>query len=381
MTPRQTGPDVIVVGAGIIGAACAEALTRDGRRVLVLDRGFAGGGATAAAMGHLVVMDDSPAQLALTSYSVRMWNAIREQLPPAAEWLSSGTLWIAGDATQLELARTKLQVYRDAGVAAELVSGRELAEREPNLRPDLAGALRVPHDAVLYPPAAASWLLAQAAARGAELREGVTVTRVSSRAVHTMDGELSADLVIFAGGAYVTELVPELPVLPRRGHLVVTDRYPRFCTHQLVELGYLASAHTMDGASVAFNVQPRATGQMLIGSSRELAGWDAAPNRDIVRQMVDRAISFMPALSGVSVLRVWTGFRPATPDALPLIGPWPALDGVWIAAGHEGLGITTSLATGQLIADLLAGRPPAIDPHPYVPDRVRVGDARQPAHA
>lgn len=371
----------IVVGAGVVGAACADALTRDGWRVRVLERAFPGSGATSAAMGHLVVMDDSPAQLALTSYGVRLWHSLRDSLSRELEWLSSGTLWVAEDDSQFRAAQGKCELYRQAGVSAELVDGDDLATLEPHLRPGLAGALRVPGDAVLYPPAAARWLLEHARARGAEVIEGVDVLGVSNHEVQTSAGTMHGDAILLATGANSTRLIPELPIVPRKGHLVVTDRYERLCTHQLVELGYLASAHSMTGASVAFNVQPRATGQLLIGSSRELVGWDAAINRDIVRQMVDRALRFMPSLARTNVLRVWTGFRPATPDSLPLIGPWPALDSIWIAAGHEGLGVTTALATAQLVADEVAGRKPLIDPVPYLPSRSMVPDEGGVVHA
>ena len=102
-------------------------------------------------------------------------------------------------------------------------------------------------------------------------------------------------------------------------------------------------------------------------------------NRDILRRMLDRASAFMPSLTDLSVIRTWTGFRPTTPDKLPLIGPWPALAGCWIAAGHEGLGITTSVGTGRLIADLVVGRTPPIDAVPFAPARVL--DAALPAQA
>jgi D-hydroxyproline dehydrogenase subunit beta len=172
-----------------------------------------------------------------------------------------------------------------------------------------------------------------------------------------------------AAGAEAPGLVPGLPIVPRKGHLAITDRYPGFVRHQLVELGYLASAHTMTTESVAFNVQPRTTQQVLVGSSRELVGWDASLNRRVLARMLARAVEFMPALAATSMIRAWTGFRPATPDKLPLIGAWPATPGLWIAAGHEGLGITTSLGTAQLIADLVAGREPPIDATPFAPTR------------
>ena len=126
----------------------------------------------------------------------------------------------------------------------------------------------------------------------------------------------------------------------------------------------------MTNESVAFNVQPRSTSQVLIGSSRELVGWDGSTNRLVLQQMLDRALQFMPALAGLSIVRTWTGFRPATTDKLPLIGPWTPTAGLWIAAGHEGLGITSALGTARLLADLVAGRTPPIDAAPYSPMRL-----------
>lgn len=363
-------PDAVVIGAGIVGAACAEALARAGMKVLVLDASFAGSGTTAAGMGHLVVMDDSPAQRALTAYSGELWAALAPELPRNVEHVSCGTLWVAEDEEQLEAVRQKQRAYVAHGVAAETLSPAQLAAAEPHLRPGLAGALCVQDDAVIYPPVAALTLVRRAVANGAQLREGVRVNAIGAREVIAGNERIACDCVINAAGAHAAELTSGVPIIPRKGHLVITDRYPGFCHHQLVELGYLASAHTMTTESVAFNVQPRATGQLLIGSSRELVGWDATINRAIVRRMLDRALDFMPGLALASAIRTWTGFRPATPDKLPLIGAWEDTPGLWIAAGHEGLGITTSLGTGQLLADLIVGREPAIDPVPYAPSRV-----------
>ena len=368
MTSR---PDAIVVGAGIVGSACAYYLSRQGLQVTVVDEAFAGGGTTAAGMGHIVVMDDSDAQFALTSYSARLLDGLTPELWPSAEFQRCGTLWVAEDDAQLEVARGKQAYYESRGVRAELLDAAQLGNAEPMLRHGLAGGLRVPSDAVVYPPAVARWLLGEAQRAGATLGEGVRVESILPRAVMTTTGRLDADIVINAAGAGAARLTPCLPVVPRKGHLVITERAPAFCRHQVVELGYLHSAHTMSAASVAFNVQPRVTGQLLIGSSRELVGWDASLNRGVLSRMLERALQFMPGLSRLSALRSWTGFRPATPDKLPLIGAWPAVDGLWIAAGHEGLGITTALGTGAILADLILGRPTGIDPVPYAPSRVQ----------
>lgn len=362
----------MVVGAGIVGAACTEALAEEGFAVTVIDGRFPGAGATAAAMGHLVVMDDSEAQFALTAASCRLWAERAGELPADCEREACGTLWVAADEEELAHVRTKAAFYRARGVDADVLDERDLAAAEPNLRPGLAGALRVPGDAVLYPPNAARALLASARDKGAEVKEGLAAQVVAPGRAVTREGTLSADVVLVAAGAESTRLLPELPIQPRKGHLVITDRHPGFVHHQLIELGYLKSAHTMTRESVAFNVQPRATGQLLVGSSRELVGWDPSVNRSLLAAMLRRATDYMPGLSTLSALRTWVGFRPATADKLPLIGPWE--DRLWVAAGHEGLGITTALATGKLVVDLLTGRAPELDPKPFDPRRTMPAD-------
>jgi glycine/D-amino acid oxidase-like deaminating enzyme len=362
--------DAIVIGAGVVGAACAAALARDGLRVTVLEAAFVGGGTTAAGMGHIVVMDDSAEQLALTGYSERLWRDLAPRLDARVEWDPCGTIWLAEDDEQMDLVRFKQRLYARAGIASEVLGPRELADAEPQLRSGLAGGLLVRADAVVYPPAAALYLIDVARANGATLREHCHVDAVGEQSVRCGTDVLHADVIVNAAGAQAAQLTPELPVIPRKGHLVITDRYPGFCRHQLVELGYLTSAHTMTTESVAFNVQPRPTGQVLIGSSRELVDWDPTINPRLLRQMLSRAHEFMPALAGLAAIRTWTGFRPATPDKLPLIGRWEPTSGLWVAAGHEGLGITTSLGTAQVLADLVSGRTPAIDATAYDPMRV-----------
>ena len=367
---RAERSDAIVIGAGIVGTACARALARDGLKVLVLDAQFAGGGTTAAGMGHLVVMDDSPPQLALTALSMELWRTLSPSLATSVEYDACGTIWVAEDDAQMNAVREKGRLFDDHGIASAVLDARALAGLEPNLRKGLAGGLLVPGDAVVYPPCAALWLLEDARAHGTVLREGCTVDEILHGAVRCGDEVMEAHVIVNAAGAAAAQLTPALPVVPRKGHLAITDRYPGFVRHQLVELGYLTSAHEMTNESVAFNVQPRSTTQVLIGSSRELVGWDASTNRRVLRQMLERALLFMPVLAGLSIVRAWTGFRPATADKLPLIGRWEATDGLWIAAGHEGLGITTSLGTACLLADLIAGRTPSIDATPFSPMRL-----------
>jgi glycine/D-amino acid oxidase-like deaminating enzyme len=320
-------------------------------------------------MGHLVVMDDTPAQLALCRHSVARWHEVAPTLGAAAEFDRAGTLWLAASDEEQRAAETKRDAYRAAGLDAEVLDATALAEAEPALAPGPTGGLRVAGDAICYPPAVARELLQRAIALGASLLVA-DVVALEPHGVRCADGTVHpAGHVVVAAGPESAALVPGLPVMPRRGHLVITERGPRIIRHQVVELGYLHSAHTLGGASVAFNVQPRTTGQLLVGSSRELVGFARGINRPLLALLLARATARIPALAAQRVVRCWTGFRPATPDALPLIGAWPPMPGVWVATGHEGLGITLAPATADLVVAGITGGRPAVDPLPYDPAR------------
>jgi len=362
--------DVVIVGAGIVGAACALECAGRKMRVALVDLSTVGGGATAAGMGHIVVMDDSDAQFALTRYSQQLWRELRSELPDDVEYVECGTIWVASNEEELEEVHRKQALYTEREVPVEVLGAGELEKIEPNLRKGMAGGLLVPEDGVLYPPCAARFLLEKAQERGTTVHLGPPVLGMGHGRVRRADGsELHAGLIVNAAGAWSPELTPGISVKKRKGHLVITDRYPGFVHHQLVELGYLKSAHSISADSVAFNVQPRRTGQVLIGSSRQFGAEHKEVDHGILTRMVERAQQYMPALAETSAIRVWTGFRAATPDKLPLIGPWAEDSTVFLATGHEGLGITTSLATARLLADQLVGAASAIRREPYLPSR------------
>jgi glycine/D-amino acid oxidase-like deaminating enzyme len=369
--------DVVIVGAGIVGSACADELTRRGLRLAVLDRDMIGSGATAAGMGHIVVMDDSEAQFALTRYSQKLWQQMRPELPVDVEYEQCGTIWVAADEEEMQEVRRKAAYYTARNVPVEVIGPEKLYELEPHLKKGMAGGLLVPEDGVVYPPCAARFFLERAQSRGAELHLGCAVSELGRGQVRAVDGrEFTADVLVNAAGAWSPGLTSGVDIKMRKGHLVITDRYPGFVRHQLVELGYLKSAHSLTTDSVAFNVQPRKTGQVLIGSSRQYGAEHKEVDSEILARMLRRAQEYMPDLSQTCVLRAWTGFRAATADKVPLIGPWPMDKTLFLATGHEGLGITTSLGTASLLADQIMGSPSAIPAEPYLPAR----SAKEHAH-
>ena len=368
MTPAV---DVAIVGGGVVGCACAHAATRAGLRVAVFEAQRVGAGATAAGMGHLVTIDDDPAEFALARLSMRLWRAWSDW--DAIERRATGTLWLAETAAQRDAAHAKLARLRGAGLDADWLAPDALHAAEPRLARDLAGALRVSGDEVAYGPELAARLAAGVRAGGGRIVEMAPVAALRDDGLQLADGtRVVAGHVLLAAGCDSTRLWrgrSPLALRPRKGQLAITDRHPGYIAHALVELGYIDAAHGDADESVAFNAQPRASGQVLLGSSRSYADTTPVVDAHVLARMVRRARRFLPDIGALQMLRCWAGFRPATVDGRPLIGRIPDTANQWVATGHEGLGLTTATGTASVWLDLLLGRAPAIDPAPYAPAR------------
>ena len=362
--------DVLVVGAGIVGAACALALCDAGLDVAVIDAASSGSGVTAAGMGHLVALDESDDELDLCLLSLRLWEDFFAAHPQVGAVAHCGTLWVAESDEQLAQAAHRAARFAARGRQADLLTGEQAGRLEPALRTGLHGALRVGGDSVVYPPAVADFLVRQLVARGGTFYAHQRVEAVGACGVTLADGgALAAGQVVVAAGAAMARLLPEVPVFGRKGHLAITDRYPGLLAHQVVSMNYGQAAGGANALAVAANVQPRPGGQWLVGSCRQDGVHDASVDPAVLAQMLRAAIALLPALGDMQIIRTWTGMRPATPDGRPLIGAHPGRPGVWVAGGHEGLGVTTAFGSARLLADLMLGRAGELDPAPYSPAR------------
>jgi glycine/D-amino acid oxidase-like deaminating enzyme len=363
--------DVAVVGAGIIGASCAWECIRAGLRVVVLEAGEPGKGTTSTNMGQILVEDGSDPEFLLTQFAARLWNELGPDLPPEAEFTRLGTIWVAATEEEMQAVERRHRFFSSHGVPSEVLDGRSLRHREPNLRDGLAGGLLVPDDAVVTAVAVTRMLLDRVELAGGIVRSGARVQSLEPSRVRVGKGDaVTATYLVNAAGVAAPTVSPGVPVKPRKGHLAYTDSKPGFVQHQLIEMGYIRRAMDVGTDSISFNVQPRPGGEIRVGSSRQLGLTDLAVDPAIVRSMFDRAEEFMPDLARFPVVRTEVGLRPASGDGLPLIGPWPLQEGVYLATGHEGLGVTMSLATGRLLADQLVGRRSEIPIEPYLPARV-----------
>ncbi|WP_171108519.1 FAD-binding oxidoreductase [Streptomyces sp. Z423-1] len=375
---KQLTCDVVVVGAGMVGAACAFHAARAGLDVTLVDRGPVSGGTTGAGEGNVLVSDKEPGpELQLALLSARLWAEWAEEFGTAVEYEAKGGVVVASSPEGLTALERFATGQRAAGVEAVPVGEHQLRDLEPHLAPGLPGGMHYPQDAQVMPALAAAHLVRASRAR---LETGRMVTGVlrgpdgAVRGVRTDRGEIHAPAVVNAAGTWGGEVAAlagvHLPVLPRRGFVLVTEPLPRLVRHKVYAADYVADVAS-DSAALQTSpvVEGTAAGPVLIGASRERVGFDRSFSLPVVRALAAGAVRLFPFLGRVRAMRTYVGFRPYLPDHLPAIGPDPRVPGLLHACGHEGAGIGLATGTGHLIAQVLSGRAPDLDLAPFRPDR------------
>ncbi len=385
MTSTSPAPDVLVIGAGVVGAACAYYCAVAGLRVTVVERGAIGGGTTSACEGNLLVSDKAPGpELDLALLSGRLWRELSGELgPESLEYETKGGVVVAGTPTVAEGLTELTAGQRAAGVEAIDLTPDELAALEPHLTRDCAGGAFYPQDTQVQPVLATARLLRRARDLGVTVHTGTAVTgflRDRDDAVTGVltdsptAGRLPARWVVNAAGTWAGQLAglagAPVPVLPRRGFVLVTEPLPRVVRHKVYTAEYVANVASSDaGLETSVVVEGTAGGTVLIGASRERVGFDRTVSLPVLRRLAAQAVGLFPFLADVHLLRSYLGFRPYCPDHLPVIGADPRAPGLLHACGHEGAGIGLATATGHLLAQQLTGRRPDLDLTPFRPDR------------
>jgi glycine/D-amino acid oxidase-like deaminating enzyme len=371
--------DVVVVGAGIVGVSTAWELARRGASVALVDRGEISGGTTGLGEGNVLCSDkDAGPELDMTVLGLAVYDELEALLGAEARIRRKGALIVHPDAATWAAEPERVARLRAAGVAARLVEPDEVRAIEPQLGGALHGATLVPGDLQCDPRAITIALARLAAAAGAELRTHAAVERLDGAGVVLAGGErLDAAAVVLAAGPWSGPLAASaglhLPVEPRKGQLARL-RLPapdeRFLRHKVVDGGYLLSVASGEGArQLSTVIETTHDGALIVGSSRERCGFDAAVDRELAEAMRERAARLVPAAATLEIEDVWVGFRPWLPDHRPAIGPSRAVPGLWVATGHEGAGIALGPITGRVLAQALTGKTPALDLAPFDPDR------------
>lgn len=368
-----------MVGAGMVGAACAYYLARAGLSVAVVERGSVAAGTTGAGEGNILVSDkELGPELELALLSARLWRELAAEHGPVFEYQAKGGLMVAADDRELTALRALADRQSANGVVTEDVDPVEV---EPHLTPGLAGGVYYPQDAQVQPMLAAAHLLRLSGARvltGTSVLGFTGTDRITG--VLTTAGELPAAAVVNAAGTWGGEIASlagaAVPILPRRGFVLVTEPVPILVRHKVYAADYVADvAADTAGLRTSPVIEGTKSGTILIGSSRERVGFDRTPSVPVLRALAAGAVRLFPVLADVAVLRAYAGFRPYCPDHLPVIGPDPRRPGLFHACGHEGAGIGLAPGTGALVAALVAGGGPPAAVGPFRPERFVPGRA------
>jgi glycine/D-amino acid oxidase-like deaminating enzyme len=376
--------DVAIVGAGIVGACCAFFSVRRGMSVIVLDRGGLVAGTTGSGEGNILISDKRPGpELDLALLSTWLWRELAAELSDEFgdfELEEKGGLVVAGADGDLAALLELAEGQSAAGVRHVAVDAAGLPDLEPYINRDLAGGVYYPGDLQVQPAVAVAAILAAARSAGARLslHEPVLGADVDPDErvirVETPHQHIRARQVVNAAGPWAAN-VPGLagftmPVSPRRGYILVTEPVGELVRHKVYTANYVDQVASDDaGMRVAAVVEGTPAGTILIGSTRDRVGFNRAIELDALRSLASGAVRLFPVLRDVRVIRAYHGFRPFSPDHLPLIGADPTVPGLFHAHGHEGAGIGLAPATGHLIAELLAGDQSSVGLAPFDPAR------------
>jgi glycine/D-amino acid oxidase-like deaminating enzyme len=379
--------DAVVIGAGIVGASCAHYLADAGLSVVVVDRGPVSSGTTSAGEGNILVSDkDEGPELDLALVSIRLWRELGQRLGDRCELEAKGGLVVARTPRALTALRERGHAQRGTGVEVVDIDADDLHDVEPHLTPGLAGGALYPQDMQVQPMLAAALTLALPRQTGSITTiSGCTVHGIDLAAsgvvigVRTSEGTISTPAVINAAGTWGSAVAQmagvHVPVLPRRGFILVTEPLPLMIRRKVYTADYVDNVASSDaGLETSTVVEGTRAGTILIGASRQRVGFDRSLDWTVIALLAAKAIEVFPFLRDIALLRTYAGLRPYCPDHLPVIGSDPRVPGLFHACGHEGAGIGLAPATGHLIAQAVTGAVTDLPMSPYRPDRFDGGD-------
>ncbi|MCJ8013466.1 FAD-binding oxidoreductase [Paenibacillus sp. KQZ6P-2] len=372
--------EVVIIGGGIIGAAIAYFLGREGVNVIVLEKGELASGTSSRCDGNILAIDKDPgfdSQMSLTSQ--RIIDELSRELSSPFEYRLPGSILVCESDEEMEAAQLWVNRQKALGLSFRMLDRGDIRQESPFLADDLPGGLECGTDSTVNP-----YLLTFALFDDAQKKYGVRVslnTEVKSILrnpltadfkICTTQGDFSARKIVNAAGVWapvIGQMVGiDIPIVPRKGHLIVASRQVPVGMRKVMEFGYLISKFggerkvdpLTEKYGVALVFEPTESQNFLIGSSREFVGFDTTVNMEAIRTMARRTLRFYPKIGDFHVIRTYTGLRPWTQDHLPIVSAVDEVPGFYIAAGHEGDGISLAAVTGKLMSQMITEQPDTV---------------------
>ena len=361
---------IIVVGGGIIGCSAAYELAKAGCAVTLFERSTPGAEASGAAAGLLAPLgetDGTPFQrLAVASWRLYpdVADELRERTGIDVEYVTRGTIYPLFGAADLEAARLRARRPQVRDFDVRMWDVADVRDQEPALSERVIGAMFVKGDHWVNNQRLVVAYAQAALAAGVALRSGVGVSRVviedgHARGVIAEGERIDADAVLLAAGAWTGQVVgtfgDRLPMEPRRGQMVALTHVPPVLRHAI---------HSPDVYLI-----PRPSGELLIGATVERVGFKREVTAEGIATLLAAALDLAPALGALSISRTWYGFRPWATDGQPVLGPWPGVEGLFVATAHFRNGILLAPITARLMCEWITVGRPSLGADEFLPDR------------
>lgn len=366
--------EVVVAGGGVIGTACAYYLAKRGVKVCLAEREDIGAGTTrAAAAAALLQTKTSAYKLGLASHSMQILDQLHQAFDSSFEFNHTGSLLVACDETELAVVKDMVSKLQSLGLDVQFLDGDDARRIMPVIGPKIIGASFSPSDAQINPLELVTSFARQARKLGAQLCTFTEVTHVETQgekivAVDTTRGKIMTETIVDATGVWSADLAKrvgfEIPVTPLKGELMVTEPMPPRMQGTLISARYLLSKASLeksgDGTapkrSVGITLVQVKHGNFIIGSTREVAGFDRRSTFAGICELSQQLVELSPSVSDLHIIRAYAGLRPITPDGMPIIARAPGLPGFIVAAGHGGDGLILSAITAEMVANLYTGQ-------------------------
>ena len=362
--PERSGHDVVVVGAGIIGLACAWRARQRGLSVLVVDGAAPGSGSSSVAAGMLAPVTEAEfgeqELLRLNLEGLKLWNEFADELGAELYHRRSGALVVAADRDDAEELHRLHEFQRSLGLDVEWLTPSECRRFEPALSPRCGGGILAPHEQHVDPVAVVHALVG----KGLHIVQGDPVVVVDEHGVRLASGvAVAADQVVIAAGCWSgsgIEGLPELPIRPIKGQILALRRpLDRPLAEYLIRT---PRCYVLD----------RGDGRVVVGGTMEEQGFDTRVTVDGVYRLLEAAWEVLPDVSELQFDGARAGLRPGTPDNLPVIGRGEQPNVIW-ATGHYRNGVLLTPITAEAVAELLTGGEPPAAVLPFPPERFGVG--------
>jgi len=366
---------VIVAGGGLIGTSISYYLAKSGVEVTLIETKDIASGTSGACDRAIMLQSKKPGPtLDLAIESAALYEELEEELGMDLEYRKSGGMIIIETEEELKAMEDMVSLQQNSGIDVQLISGVEARERQSGLSEELLGSTWWEHDAEVNPLKVSFAMASSARKLGAEIKLGSLVRNLITErnrviGVETTEEKIYADAVVIAMGVWSPQLLKPLgvdvPITPRQGQILVSERLPPFLHTGVLSASYIANKltknenkETGNRFGVGLAIGQTHSGSLLIGGSRQFVGYTTETNPEVTKQIGEAAVRAFPQLANVRVIRTFAGLRPYTPDAKPILGPVNGVDGIYLAAGHEGDGVALAPITGKIMAQVVCGENP-----------------------